>query len=66
MSNTETLLIILFAINNAALIFLLFERDRLHKRIDQHDKWLTRLERAIRQVEIDIKIVGEIVLQKLR
>lgn len=66
MSNIETMLIILISIQGAALIFLLFERDRLRKRIDQHEKWLARLERAIRQVEIDIKIVGEIVLQKLR
>lgn len=66
MSNIENLLIVLFTINNAALIFLLFERDRLLKRIDQQDKWLCHLDDKARRTTDHVNILGAKVFDKQR
>lgn len=66
MSNIETMLLILFAINNAALIFLLFERDRLLKRICQHDRWLCNLDDKARRTVDHVSILSAKVFDKQR
>lgn len=66
MSNIEALLLILFAINSAALIFLLFERDRMLKLIKYHSKWLCNLDDKARCTVDHVNILGAKVFDKQR
>lgn len=66
MSNIKTMLLILFAINNAALIFLLFERGRMLRLNQEYLKRVSRQEERINRAADHITILGAKVFERDR